>query len=149
MLSYLLSQFPQNPVPHEFKWHPIKNESFDFSEPYSQILKKDHYFLQKCHSVISESLQVLIYVCSQTCLYLLSTIISIGNGYTLETAIYFQSLLDILLFLQTSRDLSVSASHPLSATVSFCQNRHLESLLSTANDALAHLSWQSCSGGAW
>ena len=100
-------------------------------------------------SLRSESLQVLIGVCSHMCLYLLSTAISTDSRYTLETAINFQSSLDTSLLLQTSRDLSVSDSHTLSANMSSCESRHLESLLSTADEAWAPFCWQSCPEVLW
>lgn len=100
-------------------------------------------------SLRSESLQVLIGVCSHMCLYLLSTAISTDSRYTLETAINFQSSLDTSLLLQTSRDLSVSDSHTLSANMSSCESRHLESLLSTADEAWAPFCWQSCPEVVW
>lgn len=97
-------------------------------------------------SLRSESLQILIGMYSHMCLYLLSTTISTDSGYALETAINFQSLLDTSLLLQTSRDLSVSDSHTLSANMSSCESRHLELLLSTADEARAPFCWQSCPG---
>lgn len=129
---------------HEFKWHPIKN--LDFSGFYPRVLIKDLYLLTKI-SVCSQNLQELIWVCSYMCLYLLSTTVSTGNEYTLETAIYFQSLLESLLLHLTFRATSVSASHCLSATMFLSwQVSHLELLLSTVKEALAHSYWQ-CHAG--
>lgn len=93
----------------------LKGKNLDFSGSLPKYWQRTWTCLQKSHSVISESLQVFTYVCSHTCL---STIISTGNGYTLETSFCFHSRLDTLLPCQTPRDNSVSASHPLSAIVS-------------------------------
>lgn len=93
--TYLLSECPETPAHHEFKWHLIKSKNLDFSDFYPQELIKDLYLPEKSPWVLSESQQVLIYVCPHTCLYLLSPIVS----NTLETAIYLQSLLDTLLLL--------------------------------------------------
>lgn len=82
------------------------------------------------------------------CLYLLSTTVSTDSGYTLETAINFQSSLDTATPPDIQRP-PVSDSHTLSANVSSCESRHLELLLSTADEVRAPFCWQSCPGVVW
>lgn len=90
MLPYLLSEFPQTSGNHELKWYHTKRKNLDFSGSYPRYWHRASTCLQKSCSVISESLQVLTYACSHMCL---STILSTGNGYVLETSICFQSQL--------------------------------------------------------
>ena len=128
----------------------VKASSSVTLTPVTQLIKD--LYLPAEISLRSESLQVLIGVCAHMCLYLLSTTISTDSGYTLETAINFQSSLDTSLLLQTSRDLSVSDSHTLSANTSSCESRHLELLLSTADEARVPFCWQrhpGWCGGVW
>lgn len=118
-----LSPEPSTPWVQMVSYLEVKASSSVTLTPVTQLIKD--LYLPAEISLRFESLQVLIGVCSHMCLYLLSTTISTNSGYTLKTAINFQSLLDTSLLLQTSRDLSVSDSHTLSANTSSCESRHL------------------------
>lgn len=113
-----------------------------------QVLIKDLYLPAEI-SLRSESLQILIGIYSYMCLYLLSTTVSTDSGYTLETAINFQSSLDTSLLLQTSRDLSVSDSHTLCQRAVLLWKQTLRVVAEHCRWRMGPFCWQSCPGVVW